>query len=81
MTYGSTIRKFRKQAGLTQEALAQQIDRCPATVSMYERNLRDIPTSVMVQIATILQVSPGAFFVVEAQSPISVEEHDDASEP
>lgn len=59
---GSTIRRLRKQAGLTQKALAHTINRCPATVCMYERNQRDIPTSVLAKIATCLQVQPGELF-------------------
>lgn len=67
MMAGSTIRHLRKQSGMTQGDLAQRIGRCPATVSFYERNMRDIPTSVLVKIARIFQVPPGALFAFEEQ--------------
>lgn len=66
---GSTIRRLRKQAGLTQKALAHNIQRCPATVCMYERNQRDIPTSVLAKIATFLQVQPGDLFEEQPDEP------------
>lgn len=66
---GSTIRRLRKQAGLTQKALAQTIHRCPATVCMYERGQRDIPTSVLAKIATALQVQPGDLFEEQQGDP------------
>lgn len=76
MTYGSTIRQLRKQAGLTQEALARKIQRCPATISLYERQLRDIPTSVLMKIATIFQVSPGDLFAVDVPPRCRGEEYE-----
>lgn len=74
MHYGHIIRKLREEAGMSQLELAIAIQRCVASVSFYERGLRDIPVSVLLRIATVLHVSPRVFF-------LDVEEAIDGSYP
>lgn len=63
MHYGHMIRKLREEAGMSQLDLAIAIQRCVASVSFYERGLRDIPVSVLIRIAHVLHVSPSVFFL------------------
>ena len=58
MRCGPTIRKFRHQAGMTQHQLARAIDRCTASISLYEQGKRDLPLSVITRIAKALNVAP-----------------------
>lgn len=55
---GNRIRQVRQQAGMTIARLAEAIDRCEGSVSLYERGKRDIPLSVLHSIARALQVAP-----------------------
>ena len=53
---GSGIRKHRKQAGLTQERLAERIDINPVYMGQIERGYRVPTVDVLLRIARALKV-------------------------
>ena len=53
---GEAIRAFRKQAGLSQEKLAEKADLHPVYVSAVERGVKTISMDALVRIAKALQV-------------------------
>lgn len=57
-TMGQRIRMSRIKLGYTQESLAEMMYLKKATISKYEKDQRDIPTSVLVRMADILMVTP-----------------------
>ena len=65
MRCGDTIRKLRKRAGMTQQQLATAINRCVASISLYEQGKRDMPASVMERIAQALHVPSRALWEEE----------------
>ncbi len=52
------IRAYRKQAGLTQERLAEQADLHPVFISMLERGVKTVSLDALVRVAKALNVSP-----------------------
>jgi transcriptional regulator with XRE-family HTH domain len=56
------LREWRKFAGLTQEGLAERIDKCTATVFRYENDISGIPGRVLERIADVLNTTPGAIY-------------------
>ena len=57
-TMGQRIKNRRIEMGYTQEVLAEMLFVKKATISKYEKDQRDIPVSVLVRMADILQISP-----------------------
>lgn len=55
---GLRIRKRRKELGITQEALAEQMLISKSTISAYENDKVDIKGSVIREIANILYTTP-----------------------
>lgn len=53
-TIGSRIRAARKELGYSQEELAALLYMKKTTICKYEKDLHDIPSSVIVQLAKIL---------------------------
>jgi transcriptional regulator with XRE-family HTH domain len=54
------LRAYRKLAGMSQECLADRIEKCTATVWRYENDLSGIPQRVLERIAKVLNTTPGA---------------------
>ena len=54
--FGNTLRKLRLERGLTQDELAELLDKDRAYVSQLERGLKNVTLKTMVQIATGLNV-------------------------
>lgn len=59
--FGVTLRKFRKDAGLSQQALALEADLDRTYISLLERGLRQPSLRTIITLASILQVSPWRF--------------------
>ena len=51
------IRKFRKQKNISQEKLAELIDKCPSYISYIETGRKRLSLETLVDIANTLQVS------------------------
>lgn len=56
-TMGNRIRTQRKKIGMTQEQLAEAIYTKKATISAYENDRIDIKSSIVVELAKVLQCS------------------------
>lgn len=54
---GERIARFRKDRGLTQKELADQLSVSQPVVSDYENDVIRIPADVVIQLADVLQVS------------------------
>lgn len=52
-TVGARIRECRKEMGYSQEALAAMLYMKKTTICKYEKNLHDIPSSVLVELAKL----------------------------
>ena len=59
---GRAMRRARRRAGLTLEAAAGRIGRTASVISRYERDLVDVPASVLTAMARQYRVHPGDFF-------------------
>ena len=57
-TVGATIRECRKEMGYSQEALAAMLYRKKPTICKYEKDIHDIPSSVLVELAKALHTTP-----------------------
>lgn len=57
MALGENIKKYRKEKGLTQKAIAKKINKSCSTFQKYELNLTQPPVEVIMKIANILEVS------------------------
>ena len=56
---GDSVRTWRRDRGLTQEALAERLDLSVAYVSLIERGGRNPPFTTVIEIARALGVAPG----------------------
>lgn len=66
------LRRYRKAAGLTQEALARQIDVTLGSVKDWERGMRVPRTRQLAALSLALGVHVTAFFAdVEAQDEVA----------
>lgn len=57
MTYGESIKKARKQSGLTQAELAKKCGLAAITIQQYERNLREPSLATLGKIAKALDTT------------------------
>lgn len=57
-TIGEIIKSCRKEKGITQEELANKVNRTKQTIFRYENNETDISANALKQIAKVLGVSP-----------------------
>lgn len=57
MTYGESIKKARKQSGLTQAELAKKCGLAAITIQQYERNLREPSLATLGKIAKVLDTT------------------------
>ncbi|MDO3378103.1 helix-turn-helix domain-containing protein [Geoalkalibacter halelectricus] len=58
VAFGKTLREFRKQAHLSQEALALECDLDRTFISLLERGLRQPTLKTLFRLANVLNVSP-----------------------
>ena len=56
-TMGEIIKRLRKERGITQEALAELIDKSPTYISYIETATKHLSLETMVDIANALQIS------------------------
>ncbi len=73
-TIGSRIRAARKEMGYSQEELAALLYMKKTTICKYEKNLHDIPSSVIIQLARILHTSPNYLLLGEVKEEGWMEE-------
>lgn len=55
--FGTTLKELRRDAGLTQQQLAERLGLTKATVSYYEQSLRYPSPEVLVKISGVFHVS------------------------
>jgi transcriptional regulator with XRE-family HTH domain len=73
-TMGNRIRDLRKRQGLTQDALAQLMFIPKSTISAYENDVIDIKSSVIIELANVLNTRPGYFYEDEGVEDSDLEE-------
>lgn len=73
-TIGSSIRAARKEMGYSQEELAALLYMKKTTICKYEKDLHDIPSSVIIQLARILHTSPNYILLGEVKEEGWMEE-------
>ena len=73
-TIGSRIRAARKEMGYSQEELAALLYMKKTTICKYEKDLHDIPSSVIIQLARILHTSPNYILLGEVKEEGWMEE-------
>jgi transcriptional regulator with XRE-family HTH domain len=56
--FGRNVRRFRKERGLTQEALAHEVEIDVSYLGQIERGERNPTLSVVDRIAAVLKVTP-----------------------
>ena len=71
---GSRIRAARKEMGYSQEELAALLYMKKTTICKYEKDLHDIPSSVIIQLARILHTSPNYILLGEVKEEGWMEE-------
>ena len=71
---GSRIRAARKEMGYSQEELAALLYMKKTTTCKYEKDLHDIPSSVIIQLARILHTSPNYILLGEVKEEGWMEE-------
>ena len=59
MDTGATIKRLRKQRGMTQQQLADTIGCTDAAIRNYERNARTLKGETLTKMADALEVDPG----------------------
>ena len=74
--YGDRIKYYRKQKGLSQADMAEQLNMEPGAYSKIETNRTRLATDVLEKIAIILEVSPLA---IMKEDPMVVNFNDGAS--
>ena len=57
-TIGSRIRECRKAMGYSQEKLAELLYMKKGTISKYENDQNDIPSSMVIELAKVLHTTP-----------------------
>jgi transcriptional regulator with XRE-family HTH domain len=67
---GGNLRRFRKARGLTQESLAAEVDLDIRQIGRIERGESYPSVGLLVQLAEVLGVEPGAFFT-PPEDPVS----------
>lgn len=75
VTLGSTVRRLRNQADLTQEQLAERIEISPSYLSHIESDRREPRIEVLRQLAQELPVWPGLLLGTVVQTEMPEEFH------
>ena len=60
--FGENVKKYRKQAGLTQEQLAERLEVTQKHLSIIETGTQFASATLIGNIADVLQVTPGDLF-------------------
>ena len=66
-TVGARIRECRKEMGYSQETLAAMLYMKKTTICKYEKDLHDIPSSVLVDLAKALHTTPNYLLLGDIQ--------------
>jgi transcriptional regulator with XRE-family HTH domain len=75
-TLGSTIRRLRNAAGLSQKQMAETLEIAPSYLSRLEADDREPSISLLRRIASELAVPPGLLLALALWTEIPVEEHE-----
>lgn len=65
--FGATLKELRKEAGLTQQQLAERLWLSKATVSYYEQSLRYPSPEILVKLSRIFHVSTDYLLGIEGK--------------
>lgn len=74
--FGIRLQQLRFKNNLSQYALGQLLDRSKSVICAYENNARIPPLKVLLQIATIFNVSVDYLVGIEKKEMISIDELD-----
>ncbi len=66
--FGTTLKKLRQEAGMTQKQLADRLWLSKATVSYYEQSLRFPSPEVLVKLAGVFHVTTDFLLGMECKS-------------
>lgn len=75
---GEKIRKFRLQAGITQEGLAEKLEITFQQVQKYERGITKVNLIKLQQLANILNVPIAAFFECDEEESVFLSKEEKA---
>lgn len=67
-TVGARIRECRKEMGYSQETLAAMLYMKKTTICKYEKDLHDIPSSVLVELAKALHTTPNYLLLGDVEA-------------
>ena len=67
-TVGERIRECRKEMGYSREALAAMLYMKKSTICKYEKDLHDIPSSVLVELAKALHTTPNYLLLGDVEA-------------
>ena len=67
-TVGARIRVCRKEMGYSQETLAAMLYMKKTTICRYEKDLHDIPSSVLVELAKALHTTPNYLLLGDVEA-------------
>lgn len=70
--FGKRLRQLRKQSGLTQQQLANQVGVTKSVISFYELQERTPSPDVLIKLATIFHVSADYLLGIEVNQSIDV---------
>ncbi len=65
---GARIRECRKEIGYSQETLAAMLYMKKTTICKYEKDLHDIPSSVLVELAKALHTTPNYLLLGDVEA-------------
>ena len=60
--FANNLKRFREREGLTQEQLAEKLNVDPTTISRYETAKRELTTSMIPHICSVLHITPHELF-------------------
>lgn len=67
-TVGARIRECRKEMGYSQETVAAMLYMKKTTICKYEKDLHDIPSSVLVELAKALHTTPNYLLLGDVEA-------------
>jgi transcriptional regulator with XRE-family HTH domain len=71
---GSRVRQFRRRAGLTQAALANEIGSDQASIANVEKGRRGISVTQLLRLCRVMGVSPSELLAERPPSPAPLED-------
>ena len=71
--FGIRLRELRTLHRWSQEELGRKINRSKATVSSFENNVKTPPTDVLIDLATVLNVSLDYLVGIDKKDMVSIE--------